>query len=78
MASVVNKVYEYSTVVVADCFALNFVRIQPPRYYGHFFWLAGKNRHTFNCKKNLVNMAILLMWPMFLAQWPKNHLVESF
>ena len=51
MASVVNKVYEYSTVVVADCFALNFVRIQPPRYYGHFFWPPGKNRHTFNCKK---------------------------
>ena len=26
--------------------------IQSPRYYNHFFWLSGKNQHTFPCKKN--------------------------
>ena len=25
--------------------------------YGHFFWLPGKNRHIFSCKKTLVNKA---------------------
>ena len=25
--------------------------IRSPRYYSHFFWLPGKNRHTFSCKK---------------------------
>ena len=25
--------------------------IRSPRYYGHFFWLPGKNRHTFSCQK---------------------------
>ena len=31
--------------------------IQSPRYYSHFFWLPGKNHHTFSCKKTLVNTA---------------------
>ena len=25
--------------------------LRSPRYYGHFFWPCGKNRHTFSCKK---------------------------
>ena len=28
--------------------------------YGHFFWLPGKNRHIFSCKKTLVNKANFL------------------
>ena len=42
--------------------------IRSPRYYGHFFWPPGKNRHTFYCKKTLVNTATPLTWPIFL--WP--------
>ena len=41
--------------------------------YGHlvatFFWLPGKNRHTFSCKKALVNTATPLIRRIFLAQW---------
>ena len=25
--------------------------LRSPRWYGHFFWSPGKNRHTFSCKK---------------------------
>ena len=34
-----------------------------------FFWLPGKNRHTFSCKKALVHTATPLIRPIFLAQW---------
>ena len=30
--------------------------IWPPHYYGHFFWLPGKNRHTSSCKKTVINI----------------------
>ena len=31
--------------------------IWSPRCYGHFFWPPSKNRHTFSCKKTLINTA---------------------
>ena len=44
--------------------------IRSPRYYGHFFWPPGKNRHTFYFKKTLVNTATPLTWPIFfMAHW---------
>ena len=39
--------------------------IRSTRYHGHFFWPPGKNQHTFSCKKNLVNTATPLIWPIF-------------
>jgi len=38
--------------------------IRSPRYYGHFFWPPGKNRHTFSCQKKPS-----LIRPNFLAHW---------
>ena len=52
---------------------LNAIELQwnpalpPRRYYGPFYWPPGKNCHTFSCKKTLVNMATLLIPPIFLG-----------
>lgn len=41
--------------------------LQPPHYnYGHFFWLPGKSRRTFYCKKSLLNTANFF-WPIMVA-----------
>ena len=39
--------------------------IRSPRYYGHFFWPPGKNRHTFSCKNTLVSTPTPLIRPIF-------------
>ena len=52
---------------------LNAIELQwnpalwPRRYYSPFYWSPGKNCHTFSCKKTLVNMANLLIPPIFLG-----------
>ena len=48
-------VHTWNTTVKSRLKATSVIR--SPRYYGHFFWPPGKNRHTVSCIKNLVNTA---------------------
>ena len=41
--------------------------IQSHHYYGHFFWLPGKNNRTFSCKVTLVSTVTSLLWPNFFG-----------
>ena len=52
--------------------------IWPPHYYGHFFWLPGKNRLTFSCKKPslIYCMATRLKRPNFFG--PLGTILTGF
>ena len=39
--------------------------LRSPRWYGHFFWSPGKNRHSFSCKKKNP----LKYGQIFLGHW---------